>query len=225
MKPKGRANLPEFLKPLGRNLIYAEGTVTEINYVKELRGLIAEKLGVRANQVELIPVPMSHTKHTLDLIKFAYGDVNKRLKKEETVDNVWIFYDKDDFPDFSVASPKIKSLKKKLPEIEWYDCWSVECFEVWLYHYFENLVVPLSRNQYIGKINAFLKKHHSTEIYEKTCDHIHKLLTDNGGDIKRAINLVSKKSDLSLMPRPNPSTGVWLFADFVVSYLEKTIIK
>lgn len=155
MKPKGRASLPDFLKPLGRNLIYAEGTVTEINYVLELRTLIATKLNVKPNQVELITVPMNGSKHTLDLINFACKDVKRRLKKNETIDNVWIFYDKDDFLDFDGASPKIKSLNKKYPGIEWYDCWSVECFEVWLYHYFENLVVPLSRKQYIDKINHF----------------------------------------------------------------------
>ena len=225
MKPKGRKNLPEFLKPLGRNLIYAEGTVTEINYVKELRTLIATKLGVKVGQVELIPVPMKDSKHTLDLIKFAYNDVKNRLKEDETIDNVWIFYDKDDFVDFDAASPKIKSIKRKMPEIEWYDCWSVECFEVWLYHYFENLVVPLPRDEYIDKINNFLKDRGANEKYTKKCDHIHKLLTENGGDIKRAIKLMSKKSDLALIPRPNPSSGVWVFADFVTSYIEKTVIK
>ena len=225
MRPKGRANLPDFLKPLGRNLIYAEGTVTEINYVSELRALIASKLNVKTNRVELIPVSMNESKHTLELIDFAHKDVKRRLKKGETVDNVWLFYDKDDFVDFEDASPKIVSLNKKYSDIEWYDCWSVECFEVWLYHYFENLVVPLSRKQYIEKINGFLKSNHSTERYEKTCDHIHKLLTDHGGDIKRAIKLASKKSDPSLLPRPNPSTGVWVFADFVISYIEKTTAK
>ncbi len=225
MKPKGRSNLPEFLKPLGRNLIYAEGTVTEINYVIELRNLIADKLGVKANQVELIPVIMNESKHTLELVNFARDDVKKRLAKGETVDNVWIFYDKDEFVDFDVASPKIKSLNKNHPNIKWYDCWSVECFEVWLYHYFENLVVPLPRRQYIEKINKFLKDHNSAEKYTKTCDHIHKLLTDNGGDIKRAIKFMSQKSNLSLLPRPNPSSGVWMFAQFVISYIEKTVIR
>lgn len=135
------------------------------------------------------------------------------------------FYDKDDFIDFDSASPKIRSLNKKYSDIEWYDCWSVECFEVWLYHYFENLTVPLPRKQYIDKINAFLRNNKSTEIYTKNCDHIHRLLTNNGGDIKLAIKLMSKKCDLSIMPRPNPSTGVWLFADFVIAYIEKPIIK
>lgn len=110
MKPKGRLNLPEFLKPLGRNLIYAEGTVTEINYVKELRELIANKLKVKVSQVELIPVTMKQSKHTLDLINFAFKDVKRRLKEGETVDNVWIFYDKDNFLDFYLASPKINSI-------------------------------------------------------------------------------------------------------------------
>ena len=91
MKSKGRANLPTFLKPLGRNLIYAEGTVTEINYVNELRALIATKLGVKVNQVELIPVIMNGSKHTLELINFAHNDVKKRIKKGETIDNVWLF--------------------------------------------------------------------------------------------------------------------------------------
>ena len=89
-KPLGRRNLPTILQSFGRHLVYAEGSKTEHLYVRDLRLFISEELAVKESDIEIIPVPTNKSKHTLDLVNFAKSDVEKRRKKDETIDYVGI---------------------------------------------------------------------------------------------------------------------------------------
>ena len=225
----GRQNIPKILIGFGRHLVYAEGTKTEIFYVKNIRDIVAEKLNVEPRDVSIIPVPANQSKHTNELVSYAINDVKNRRLNGETIDHVWIFYDKDDFEDFDDTFTRIRKLNtletgktNEVPcdenGISWHACWSNECFEVWIYHYFENLTVPLERGTYGKHINSFLKQRGCQETYKKNKEKLHTFLTDNGGSIEKAVKWMKRK-DVKNDKKPNPSSGVYLFAEFIIKYL------
>ena len=224
-KPHGRRNIPLILVPFGRHLVYAEGTKTEPLYVEDLKVFVSEQLEVKKEDIEIIPVKMNKSQHTVDLVKFAINDVEKRKRNQELINtNVWIFYDKDDYKDFDKAYRLIRKQDELDADIEWKACWSNECFEVWVYHYFENLETPIERDRYIEKINAFLKKHKCPKEYKKNMEGLHHFLTQYGGDIRKATQLMKNK-DIDSDIKPNPSSGIYQFAEFILAYIDDKINK
>ena len=217
-RPFGRRNIPKILVPFGRHLVYAEGTKTEPLYVEDLKVFVSEQLNVSQNDIEIIPVKTNKSHHTVDLVNFAINDVRER-RRQDIINNVWIFYDKDDYQDFDEAFRLIKKQNENDGDIEWNACWSNECFEVWVYHYFENLETPIKREQYIKKINSFLKRKGCKEEYVKNMSGLHHFLTQYGGDIRKAIRLMKSK-DVSSDIKPNPSSGIYQFAEFLMTYID-----
>ena len=180
---------------------------------------VSEELNVAKEDIEIIPVKSSKSQHTVDLVEYAIKDVEERKRKQEFITNVWVFYDKDDYKDFDKAYRLIKAQDRKDADIEWKACWSNECFEVWVYHYFENLETPIEREQYIKKINAFLKRNNCPEKYKKNMKGLHHFLTKNGGDIRKATQLMKSK-DIDSDIKPNPSSGIYQFAEFILTYID-----
>lgn len=218
-RPRGRRNIPTILVPFGRHLVYAEGTKTEPLYVEDLKVFVSEVLKVKKEGIEIIPVKMNKSQHTVDLVKYAIKDVEKRKKKQEVITNVWVFYDKDDYKDFDKAYRLIREQDELDGNIDWKACWSNECFEVWVYHYFENLESQLTRDQYIKKINIFLKNHGCKESYAKNRKDLHHFLSQYGGDIRKATQLMKNK-DVDSDIKPNPSSGIYQFAEFILAYID-----
>ena len=224
IRPKGRGSIPNKLLSFGRHLVYAEGTKTEIFYVEDLRLYISEQLSVDKRYVDIVAVEKSKLEHTVSLVKYAIRDVKDRLKKGESIDYVWIFYDKDEYKDFDEAYALIQKQNAIEGEcytsgITWFACWSNESFEVWLYHYFENLTTALDRKHYEEKINFFLKRNGCKEKYEKTRTDIHHFLEKHGGSIEKATELVRKKDPVNSNIKPNPSSGIYQFAEYVLAYI------
>ena len=218
-RPCGRRNIPTILIPFGRHLVYAEGTKTEPLYVEDLKVFVSEELKVAKEDIEIIPVKMSKSQHTVDLVEYAIKDVEKRKKKQEVITNVWVFYDKDEYKDFDKAYRLIREQDELDGNIDWKACWSNECFEVWVYHYFENLESQLTRDQYIKKINIFLKNHRCKEVYAKNRKDLHHFLSQYGGDIRKATQLMKNK-DVDSDIKPNPSSGIYQFAEFILAYID-----
>jgi hypothetical protein len=218
----GRHGYKPRLENLGRHLVYSEGTVTEINYIYNIRDLIALKSKV--NQGQIVAVRKRRGMATNELVDFAEHDVEKRRKKGETINYVWIFFDKDSFSDFDAANKRI-FLKNDDGDsdrfgTEWCSCWSNECFELWLYFYFHDLSSSLHREQYLPKINSFLNPS-SGVIFEKNTPEPHTFLVKHGGSLQSAINFAEKKDadPIGCSPKPNPSSGVYKFARHIVNYL------
>lgn len=218
-KPRGRKDIPNILVPFGRHLVYAEGTKTEPLYVEDLKVFVSEELDVKKEDIEIIPIKMGKSQHTTDLVTHAIQNVEERKRKQEFITNVWIFYDKDDFSDFDEAFRLIKKQDELDSDIQWSACWSNECFEVWIYHYFENLESSIERTQYIKKINSFLKKHKCPKEYKKNMTGLHHFLTQYGGDIRKATQLMKNK-DVNSDIKPNPSSGIYQFAEFILTYID-----
>ncbi len=232
-KPLGRGELPKQLIAMGRHLVYAEGTKTEPLYVESVKAELAAANHVDPDQIEIHCFRTSKTKHTTELLKRAERDVAKRMEKGETVHAVWIFFDKDSFDDFGEAYRSIIGKRVKGHEnphgfpadendVAWIPCYSNECFEVWPYLHFEDLTAELPRKDYIPKINSFIHARKKKASYTKSIKNLHQFLRDCGGDVKKAIAFAKRKTKklADMDPRPNPSTGIYIFAEFFTAYID-----
>lgn len=202
--PRGRSSLPKELLQFGTHLVYSEGTKTEPYYINNIKKNIAAKYNRKPNEIKIISAIKEKSYHTVDLVEYAVNDVNVKLTEGYTIDHVWIFFDKDNFKDFEKAHKLILELNdsqknnndgfeyNKETKISWHSCWSNQCFELWLCLYFNYYNVPHNRKEYKDNLekNPLLKKVQFE--YEKNLENIHDILTDNGGDIKKAIMYAKK---------------------------------
>lgn len=229
--PTGRSHIPPSLISLGRHFVYTEGTVSEQNYVTNIRDRIAKKNRCAPNDVLLFPVKKKQGKHTNGLIDFAIADVKAKCNAGNVPDCVWIFFDKDSFSDFDQALSRIVALNNPgkhnalnfecdNAEIAWIPCWSNECLEVWYYFYFANLQSALPRTDYLPKINAFLKNNPKKEIFAKNTPNPHDFLIAHGGNLSLAIRYAEKKDPVASLKKPNPSTGIYRFAKVMSRYFD-----
>lgn len=226
-KPKGRNSLPKELLQFGRHLVYAEGTKTEPNYIESIKKEIAEKYNCSQNEINIIPVVDGRTHNTKHLVEYVKKDVDKRLKKKEQIDHVWIFFDKDDFPleNFICANKMIEEMNNsksknndgfafnKETNISWHSCFSNEAFELWYCLYFELYDTERNRKEYIKILNKKLKY-----SYSKKRKDMHQILVNRGGSIKNAIR--NSKKLKGLKTYSNPSTGVYTFAEYFLAYMK-----
>ena len=230
LSPKGRKSLPQELQNFGVHLVYSEGTKTEPNYVKNIKNLIAQKYNCSPNDINIIPVS-KESYNTIGLVKYAIDDTIKRAKNTH-IDHVWIFFDKDDFPQdyFDSAINQIDILNdsendngdsfkyNKDTGISFHACYSNEAFELFLIQYFNYCDSILNRKNYIEKLDSILKSNGKPK-YDKSCDKLHDLLTSCGGKIENAIKNSKKLTKNN--NRSNPSTTVYLFAEYFLPYMKK----
>ncbi len=160
-KPRGRRSIPYELINFGYHLVYSEGLVTEKNYIEEIKKCIADKYKVKPNDINVV-FCSDKSYNTKSLVEYATKDINKRIKNEK-IDHVWIFFDKDDFPkdQFDSAIQMITNKNnsndvntdgfkyEKETGITWHECHSNGSFELWYCLYFNYLNSKLTRSDYI----------------------------------------------------------------------------
>ena len=229
ISPKGRKNLPERLINFGRHLVYSEGTKTEPYYVENIKKCIAEKYKIGINDIEIINANQNGSLNTIGLVRYAIKDVANRLKNDETINHVWIFYDKDSFPkaNYTNAHNKIQSLNCKKNEehipcdknnIIWHSMPSNECFELFLMSYFNYQTSALKRTSYAGMIEKEVRKKFPSFTYAKNLTDIHSTLIKAGGTIKKAIRFCKKMEKENNID--NPSSKAYLFLEYFNRYLD-----
>ncbi len=227
--PRGRNSVPTELLQFGVHLVYSEGTRTEPYYVDNIKNRIAEKYKCKPNDIDIIRRNGEKSLHTVDLVNFAITDVKQKLRKGRQINHVWIFFDKDSFDDFNAAHNLIlaqnDSTDKNLEDfyyntqtgIVWHSCWSNECFELWLWLYYDYCESRLTRDDYKDKLNNQPKLKKIGFKYEKNIPNIHDILTQNGGSLNNAIRFAKKLNGSS--GTDNPSTGVVDFAEYFKNYM------
>ena len=227
--PKGRSSLPTELINFGRHLVYTEGTKTEPFYIESIKKEISNKYNCNPNHISIITAGDGTSYNTISLVNFAKKDIENRLRKKEIIDHVWIFFDKDEFPisDFNNADKMINEMNNsekenndgfkynKNTEISWHSCFSNEAFELWLCLYFNLYNSALSRDNYIRILDQNLSKNGP---YSKTLKNIHQLLTKSGGNINNAIKYAKKLFNNNKLS--NPSTSIYLFAEYFKPYMK-----
>lgn len=227
LTPLGRKRLPDKIIALGRHLIYAEGTKTEPYYIESIKASIALKFSVMPNDITIINANGRKSYNTIKLVNMAIKDVKRRLSEGEIINHVWIFYDKDDFPEenFLRAYKRIKRLNNShdlnsdgfnyntYTDIAWHSCYSNEAFELWPCLYFDYDVKNSCRKNYITFLNRQLGYH-----YSKKFTNLHQRLTQAGGSIENAIKKAKKLSGKDTLD--NPSTDVYIFAEYFLAYMD-----
>lgn len=225
-KTKGRTSLGPRLITMGRHLVYSEGTKTEPLYVENIKSHIPED-PTHANV--LVAKKYSKSKHTTELLERAELAVRKERENKHTVDDVWIFLDKDSFGDFDEAC---RSIEKKNTTVDSngeardmlgtrsHCCYSNQCFELWVYLHFNDLHSKIGREKYIEKINSFIARINPKETYTKNKETLYDFLPTVGGNVDKAIKL-AKKLDIEYgVNREEPSTKVYEFVEFFRKYME-----
>ncbi len=175
--------------PIGtNNLIICCGAETEKNYFEGVANFLTEQEQNRLLRffIEVDAVdPMNMAKRVR--LKTDSIEKNKGCK----IHNVWVLFDKDDFPDenFNNAINKIHSLSTK--SVTFYALWSNECFELWLLLNFINMHSAISREEYIVKLEKYLQ-----EKYRKNDKNIFGKIMLKNGSIEKAISYAKSLIDI-----------------------------
>ena len=117
-KREGRSRMVQ----MTRHLVVSEGKETEPRYFEGVRVALGA-----ANERKVAIVVKGTGKHTLDLLDFA---VEHCRYAPETLDHVWLVFDKDDFPacDFDAMERKCAELSDG--SRTFHALWSNPCFEL-----------------------------------------------------------------------------------------------
>ncbi|WP_414527191.1 RloB family protein [Nodularia chucula] len=175
-------------------LIICEGEKTEPNYFKSFR--------VPRNVV------------SVDVRGFGYNpsklvETAKELNAPDEYNQVWCVFDRDDCQkqDFNNAIANAHQAGFKV-------AYSNEAFELWYLLHFEFLNTALPRQDYIPKLNKFLKNK-----YKKNSDSIYEELEDRQATaIKNAKNLL-KQYDPHNPESDNPCTTVHKLVEELNKYI------
>lgn len=228
--PRGRRAIPNELLQFGVHLVYAEGKETEPAYIENIKANIAEKYNCKSNDINVVTVEEKKTRCTVRLAEFARKDIAKRLENKERIDHVWIFFDKDDFPDYEEAHKIIVSLNDSSDTnadgfkyqsdtgIAWHSCPSNECFELWYCLYFGYYNVAHDRKDYKEFLESRPKLKKICFEYEKNAKRLHDLFCENGGSMKNAIKYAKRLEKENGIG--NPSTGAYKFAEYFIGYMK-----
>lgn len=135
-------------RPKRRNiLIVCEGEKTEPNYFEAFRKRLVGGEGDRI-------IVKGAGVNTLNLIETAQKIIDERRRSDNPpFYDVWIVFDKDDFPDQhfdeTVRAIQTEDAKFKAGHSpHWHSAWSNEAFELWyLLHFQEMLGGPIGREQ------------------------------------------------------------------------------
>ncbi len=177
-----------------RFLIICEGEKTEPNYFKSFR--------VPRNVV------------SVDVRGFGYNpsllvETAKELSSQEKYDQVWCVFDRDDCPkqDFNNAIANANKAGFKV-------AYSNEAFELWYVLHFQLLNTGLPRQDYIPKLNKFLKnkyKKNSDSIYEEL-EHLQATAIKHATNLLNLYNPHKPESD-------NPCTTVHKLVEELNKYI------
>ncbi|MDR1687546.1 MAG: RloB family protein [Clostridiales bacterium] len=194
--------------------IFCEGTKTEPHYLKEIVNSITERYKKYAmeNRISLDDVVQIEgvARSGKSLLEYA--------KKHVPTDvvNVWLVYDKDDFPpeQFNVT-PKMAAAETKKGKVNYSTAWSNECIELWFLLHFQDLYSNISRELYIEKLRehypAYTKS--STDVYTQ-------LKTKTNDAIKRAKKLYESFEPEKTPSEKAPCTMVYKLVEFLLEYIE-----
>ncbi len=185
-----------------RFLIVCEGERTEPNYFREL---VKDRYSeVRSEEI------VGEGRSTCALVRKTEEIKNKlELQRQLKFDRVWVVFDKDDFSDFNEA---IELAQKE----GFLAAWSNEAFELWYLLHFVYLDAAVSRDDYISKLEAEIRKIDNKFKYKKNAVGIYALLQKIGDETRakqRAAKLRSMFGHSRDYRNQKPSTCVDLLVD------------
>lgn len=182
-------------------LIVCGGEETEPNYFRSFP--------VKKEIVEVNIKPEGKDPGTL--LNIALDIINKAEKREESYNQCWIVFDKDDFTHNVVFETLRKAERHKIKT-----AYSIECFELWYLLHFNYINTGISRKDYINKLNKLLP-----EKYKKNSKIIYEQILDKQSEaIRNSKKLLSEYEDLYNPTGNNPSTTVYELVEELNRFIE-----
>jgi len=185
-----------------RVLIVCEGKKTEPNYFRSFE--------MMKNNSDLV-FEMDFDGggiNTIAVVDKAIELRNKARKAKRPYDTVWAVFDKDDFDDAVFDNAIIKAKNNGIRS-----AWSNEAFELWYVYHFDNRNTPMHRPQYKSIITQRIRENGFKDFtYEKNNDEMRRILSEYGGDEKRAIKYAERQEKVFTDQRyhsHNPATTVY----------------
>ncbi len=192
-------------------LIVSEGVKTEPLYLNGLVDKINAQYKGLAKEKHILVYGTG--RNTKGLLKY----VDKRVENGEwgKYENIWLVYDKDDFPEDNFDNTQFSVEGRKNSRIR--VAWSNESFELWLLLHFQDYNADNGRVVYIEKLNQYMD-------YSKTREDLYQIVTDLGSleDAKRRArnqynNFVDK--GITTPSKMIPSTRVYELVEELEKYL------
>ena len=153
---------------LDYNLIVCEGTKTEPNYFMGLKTTIGQR---QDNRIQL------EIKGTGENTRSLFETALELVKNSPNgYSDVWIVYDKDDFPadHFNVMEDLCKNSSSD--ETTYHAVWSNQCIELWFLLHFRYLQSDLHRSEYFPRLTECLG---DSGAYRKSREDIFHILLPN----------------------------------------------
>lgn len=189
-------------------IIFTEGIKTEPFYIEGITKKVNRKYSEYTSNDRIMVIGTG--RNTRSLLKYARKMV---FENYPYCKDVWIMYDKDDFPydDFDNTQFSVKG--KKDNNQVYHVAWSNECIELWFVLHFQLLKANVCREQY----HKILKKHFA---YKKTLENIYDILEDKTQiAIERSKSLYNSYDKDSPPSKRAPSTRVHELIELLQSFL------
>lgn len=208
----------EFKSPKANSfLIVTEGERTEPYYFKGIQRQIKEKIGGRVDVIEIPLIEIyGEGSGTGKLI-----EITDQIVKEAKIiyQNIWVVFDKDDFPDFDKAIQDGINRGYKV-------AWSNQSFEYWLFLHFNYSDSALHRDDWNVKLNEIFKERKLGDgTYHKNYEDIYNMVNIDDGvnsAIKNAKRRMGKFREGKDTPSEyNPGTMVHKLVEELKVYLDE----
>ena len=192
-------------------LIVSEGVKTEPLYLNGLVNKINEQYKSIAKENHIFVHGTG--RNTKGLLRY----VEKRVDNGEweKYENIWLVYDKDDFPEDNFDNTQFSAEGRKDNKIK--VAWSNESFELWLLLHFQDYGVDNGRKAYIKKLNEYFD-------YSKTREDLFEVVTSLGSlqGAKRRAKIQYKKfmdQGITAPSKMIPATRVYEVVEELEKYL------
>ena len=186
--------------------IISEGTKTEPYYIGAIAGKINEKYREYSTGERIMVEGTG--RNTQSLLEFARDTVDKKFPQAE---EVWLMYDKDDFPEDNFDNTQY-SAEGRVDKRKYCVAWSNECIELWFLLHFQEVTSNIGREQYIERLKVYIE-------YEKNKKEIYDILKDK---TEIAITRARKQYELYGEQPPSkrcPATRVYELVENMRRYL------
>lgn len=192
-------------------LIVSEGVKTEPLYLNGLVDKINKQYKGIAKENHILVHGTG--RNTKDLLKY----VDKRVANGEweKYKNIWLVYDKDDFPEDNFDNTQFSAENRNINKMK--VAWSNESFELWLLLHFQDYGADNGREAYIKRLNDYFD-------YSKTREDLFEMVTSLGSlhDAKRrAKKQYSNYVDqgITVPSKMIPATRVYELVEELEKYL------
>lgn len=194
-------------------LIISEGKKTEPNYFRGMANCINDKYRKYTQNERVICV--EGTGYNTEGL-YQYIDKNKTPDEMREYKQIWLVYDKDDFPKDRFDNTDARARETK--DSNWHTAWSNESFELWLLWHFQEYTADTHRTEYV----KLLKKH--LHEYKKNDEDIYqKVITQGNLDdaIRRAKARIKYYEDQNIKTPSKMKTAstVYKLVELLQTYL------